>query len=66
MVLNVHTVSWVGPRNHILDGSPEVNTIYIIILPKVCLYALTLYPARADCTAATDTSGVTGYWQLSR
>jgi len=27
--------------------------------------ALTLYPA-TDCAAATDISGVTGCWQLSR
>jgi len=39
--------------------------IYIIILPSVCLCALTLYPA-TDCAAATDISGVTGCWQLSR
>ena len=40
--------------------------ILYIIFPIVCLYALTLYPARADCAAATDISGVTGCWQLSR
>jgi len=43
-----------------------VIIILYIIFAKVCLYALTLYPARADCTAATDTSGVTGCWQLNR
>jgi len=40
--------------------------ILYIIFPIVCLYALTLYPARADCAAVTDISGVTGCWQLSR
>ena len=39
--------------------------ILYIILPSVCLYALTLYQA-TDCSAATDISGVTGCWQLSR
>jgi len=29
------------------------------------LCALTLYPA-TECAAATDISGVTGCWQLSR
>jgi len=40
--------------------------IYILIFPIVCLCALTVYPARADCAAATDISGVSGRWQLSR
>ena len=40
--------------------------ILYIIFPIVGLYALTLYPARADCVAATDISGDTGCWQLSR
>ena len=39
---------------------------HILIFPIVCLYALTLYPATADCAAATDISGVSGRWQLSR
>ena len=39
--------------------------ILYIILPSVCLCALTLYPA-TDCAAATDISGVSGRWQLSR
>jgi len=39
--------------------------VYIIILPSVCLCALTLYPA-TDCAAATDISGVSGRCQLSR
>ena len=30
--------------------------ILYIIFPKVCLYALTLYPA-TDCAAVTDVSG---------
>jgi len=33
-----------------------VSDIYILIFPIVCLCALTLYPARADCAAATDIS----------
>ena len=41
-------------------------SILYIIFPIVCLYALTLYPARVDCAAATDISDVTGCWQLSR
>jgi len=60
----------------VLDGDPHVlrdvakttnfvTTILYIILPSVCLCALTLYPA-TDCTAATDISGVSGHWQLSR
>ena len=44
----------------------QVNSILYIILPSVGLYALTLYPATADCPASTDISGVTGCWQLSR
>jgi len=40
--------------------------IFILIFPIVCLCALTLYPARADCAAATDVSDVSGRWQLSR
>jgi len=45
---------------------PLLFTIILyIIFPKVCLYALTLYPA-TDCTAATDVSGVSSRWQLSR
>jgi len=40
--------------------------ILYIIFPIVCMCALTLYPARADCAAATDISGVTSCWQLSR
>ena len=40
-------------------------TILYIILPSVCLSALTLYPA-TDCAAATDISGVSGRCQLSR
>jgi len=42
-----------------------VDTILYIIFPRVCLCALTLYPA-TDCAAATDIPGVTGCWQLSR
>jgi len=40
-------------------------SILYIILPSVGVYALTLYPARADCPAATDIS-YTSCWQLSR
>ena len=43
---------------------PKPKFILYIILPSVCLYALTLYQA-TDCSAATDISGVTGCWQLS-
>jgi len=39
---------------------------HILIFPIVCLRALTLYPVTADCAAATDISGVSGRWQLSR
>jgi len=38
---------------------------HIIIFPRVCLCALTLYPS-TDCAAATDISSVTSCWQLSR
>jgi len=41
-----------------------VGSILYIIFPRVCLCALTLYPA-TDCAAATDISGATGCWQLS-
>ena len=44
----------------------QSNLILYIILPTVCLCTVTLYPARADCAAATDISSVTGCWQLSR
>jgi len=40
--------------------------IYILIFPIVCFCALTLYPATVDCAAATDISGVSSRWQLSR
>jgi len=43
-----------------------MRSIYVLIFFIVCLCALTLYPARADCAAATDISGVSGRWQLSR
>jgi len=42
-----------------------MRCILYIIFPKVCLYALTLYPA-TDGAAVTDVSGVSGRWQLSR
>jgi len=42
-----------------------VGIYHILIFPSVCLCALTLYPA-TDCAAATDISGVSGRWQLSR
>ena len=42
------------------------HVILYIIFPIVCLCALTLYPARADCATATDISGVIGCWQLNR
>jgi len=48
-----------------LRRTTVLRTILYIILPSVGLYALTLYPARADCPAATDIS-YTGCWQLSR
>ena len=49
------------------DMPDKVSRIIIldIILPSVCLCALTLYPA-TDCAAATDISGVSGRWQLNR
>jgi len=37
---------------------------HIIIYPRVCFCALTLYPS-TDFAAATDISGVTSRWQLS-
>jgi len=52
-------------RNLTKFTNSQTRYLFIIFL-KVRLYALTLYPERADCTAATDTSGVTGCWQLSR
>jgi len=45
--------------------SARMKYYHILILPSVCLCALTLYPA-TDCAAATDISGVSGRWQLSR
>jgi len=46
-------------------NTAQNKTILYIILPSVCLCALTLYPA-TNCAAATDISGVSGRSQLSR
>jgi len=51
------------------SGSNQLRTSErngILYFKNVCLCAhLTLYPA-TDCTAATDISGVSSRWQLSR
>ena len=56
---------WIVLATKRVHEFPASFSDHILIFPSVCLCALTLYPA-TDCAAATDISGVSGRWQLSR
>jgi len=53
MTVQIKTGSLPWPTAVDLKSDVTDDRILYIIFAKVCLYALTLYPARADCPAAS-------------